>query len=67
VGAPFNLAHRAGPRLGRKNRPIPFGKFAVEGCVVGDNNRGVGSKRGDCIDIDFVAGGHFVGDAVELV
>jgi hypothetical protein len=66
VGAPFNLAHRTGPGLSCKYRPISFGKFAVKGRVVGDNDRGVGSKSGDGIAIDFVAGGHFVGDAVQL-
>src|SRR4029079_6333379 len=66
VGSPFDLVHRAGPRLSCKYRPIPFGKFAVEGCIMGDDNCCIGSKSRYGIAINFMAGGHFVGNAVEL-
>ena len=66
VGAPFDLVHRASPGFVGKYGPIPFGKFAVKGSIMGNDDCGIRDKRADGIAIDFMAGGHFVGDAVQL-
>jgi hypothetical protein len=56
VGTPFDLVHRASPRLDCKHRPISFGKFTVKGGVMGDDDRCIGSESGEVVRIRSLLG-----------
>jgi hypothetical protein len=51
--------------LGRR-LPDTFRQLAVQGCVMSDDNSCIGDESRERIAVDFMAGRHFVGNAVKL-
>ncbi|MFB9264429.1 hypothetical protein ACFFWD_14805 [Bradyrhizobium erythrophlei] len=65
VFSPLDLCRRTAPGLSFEYRPVAFREFAVEPCVMGDDDHGIVDERRDRFLVDPLSGYHLVGDVGE--